>query len=368
MLRALLSLLLLTPSCFLSISEPNEGAAQGGTSAQGGAGGGDGGGGSAPERHFLYVVGGQIAGGTNSNGVFVATVDAAGALSWRSTAPLPEPSGIDYPAAIGLRGRLFVIGGTAGPNIDTVYWTDPDPDTGEINAWTQGPPIDGPRFRHAVAAAGDDLYVLAGKGDSGSFLDDVQRAAYDAALGVTPWTTLGPLPAPRHRFRAVGSPTHLYAIGGSSYDPTTMLEANASDTIFVGAITPRDVTWSTYTHPSFESRYNAAATIHGGRLYVTGGAFGSGASPRDDVAHAALGDDGMPGPFTTEIDGFGEPREAHGAVLAGDRLYIVGGLTAQGVTASCRVAALDGGPLAWSDAAPLPEARGFHGTAVLTAP
>ena len=96
-----------------------------------------------------------------------------------------------HAAVTGSDGRIYAIGGTAGPNIyNTVERYDPS-----NNTWATVAPVPTARWGLAAATGGDGcIYAIGGiTGPPGTILNVVE--AYDP--GSNSWTTVAPMPTRR---------------------------------------------------------------------------------------------------------------------------------------------------------------------------
>jgi N-acetylneuraminic acid mutarotase len=254
----------------------------------------------------LYVMGGSD--GTNiqsTTAVYDPTLNG-----WTTTAPMLTPR-TQLAAVAGSDGRIYAIGGTsAGGIVNTVEAYNPANGT-----WLPAAPL--PTARAGLAAVtGPDgrIYALGGH-TSLSAQNTVE--AYDPATNT--WATVAPMPTARDGLTAVVGPDgRIYAIGGIN-------SSGALNT--VEAYDPTTNTWST-SAPLPTARFGLASAVGAdGRIYALGGAnnFNSGtgtfsvlntAEAYDPTTNTWSMATALPTPRTNQ------------AVLAGPdgRLYSIGGL------------------------------------------
>jgi N-acetylneuraminic acid mutarotase len=126
---------------------------------------------------------------------------------WRPLSSVPQ--GRHHAAMAALGGRLILTGGFdnlpfgAGDAVDETWIYHPDKDS-----WRLGPAMPGRRAAHAVAVAGDRLYVVGGVGANPEKL-----YAFDAAAGS--WEILPTaLPTLREHLAAATVDGRIHAIAG----------------------------------------------------------------------------------------------------------------------------------------------------------
>jgi N-acetylneuraminic acid mutarotase len=139
---------------------------------------------------LVYVIGGR------REGVSVADASTYDPVTetWSSIADLPEAR--DHMAIGAVDGRILVVGGRDGSTIsahtDRVDVYEPNSDT-----WVSAAPMPTSRAGMAAGVLGGHLFVAGGEGNpdlpSGVF---EQLEAYDPLADA--WTTLPPMPLPRH--------------------------------------------------------------------------------------------------------------------------------------------------------------------------
>ena len=178
------------------------------------------------------------------------------ATAWTTAAPLPdargEGSGTVVETADG--PRLAVVGGLSGfgRTNDDVTLYDPTDD-----AWTTLTPLPAPRHHTAAAAIEGRLYV---SGGSPSATDLTTETADLWALNVEDggeWEELEPLPQPRWGHRMVALDGRLYAVGGQP-GPDVQVYDPEADSWSLGAPLP-------------EVRDHLGVIVHDGEIWVLGG-------------------------------------------------------------------------------------------------
>lgn len=345
--------------------------------------------GATVEGDQLVVVGGDD--GALSADVLTAAFLADGGLgAFVRAGALPSArSGVAVSSRV---GHLLVAGGetASGPSLEVL--TAPL-GPGTVGPWSSNPPLPSPRVRASAAVHGGQVVLVGGAGS------DVVAARWHSDGRVTAFSPLGTvpelrpglaaavagdelfvaggdvarpvvsarlapvasagtfvagpsLPAPRRAARLVSTATHVYLLGGSS--PS----ADFAD-VLVAARQPDDTLgpWVPTT-PLPQGRYLHVALVAGRRLYVLGGTTGMG--PTADALTAPLLDDGGVGDWTPTTPLPDAGNEAAGAVV-GDSLFVMGGQAGPASDSVVRATVLsDGGLSSWSPTTSLPRARWGH--------
>lgn len=144
--------------------------------------------------------------------------------AWRTAAPLPEPRGEASGTVVETADgpQLAVVGGLSGfgRTRDDVTLYDP-----RDEVWSTLTPLPEPRHHTAVAAIGGTLYVSGGSPSATDLSTATpQLWALDVEAGGE-WEVLDALPQPRWGHRMVAVDGRLYAVGGQPgpdvqiYDP-----------------------------------------------------------------------------------------------------------------------------------------------------
>lgn len=153
----------------------------------------------------IYVVGGYPSTRISVDSVQVYDIESD---SWRLTTPYPTT--INHASAVGLNGRLYVIGGqtnAGGRNRKSRYTSAVhalDPKTGK---WTARAPMPTARSAMAHAVIDGRIFVAGGRPPRGH-----DFAVYDPKADK--WTTLPDLPTARNHMAAAAIGGKLYVAGG----------------------------------------------------------------------------------------------------------------------------------------------------------
>jgi len=261
----------------------------------------------------------------------------------------------------------------------------PAPSVGQEGAWEQAPSMRNARAAHAVVSVGDAIFALAGTGEGGNPVLEVER--FDGSRWVaesslpgkglnapaaavlngriyliggfntstnTPtdrvevydpvaksWSEAAPLPEPRGGHAAVVLNSKIHVIGGGNSQRT--LE-------FHSAYDPANNTWIDLAQLP-RSEGSPAATVLDGKIYAIGGRSGS----------SDFGDVYIYDPATDKWDSGPSisPRGTAGAVVYCGAIYVFGGESQAEQTSLNLVEWLDVASRVWNTANPMPTARNF---------
>jgi N-acetylneuraminic acid mutarotase len=246
-----------------------------------------------------------VCGGFGLGGVTVATVEAYDTTSGSWTTLAPMPVALNHPAAAALGGKVYVFGGDSPTRTENVA-LELDP---QANAWTMRSRM--PTARNAAVAIplGDRIYVIGGTPGG----RDVE--AYHP--GSDTWTRLQPMPTPRNHLAGGASSGRLYVVGGRP--PLTLNVVEAYD--------PTTNGWSTRT-PMPTGRSGHAAVVVRGCLYVFGGE-GNALRPDGVFPHNEAYDPRRDA--WESLAPMPTPRHGIGAAAVGERVFIAGGASLQGL-------------------------------------
>ncbi|OMC20612.1 serine/threonine-protein kinase [Mycobacterium colombiense] len=329
------------------------------------------------------VVGGRIivAGGVDSNGALLNTVEIFDGNSWTLGAPIPTPR--QMLAAASDEKLVYMVGGTNGTtDLATVEAYDP-----AAKSWTRLPDLPQPRGDLGVALTDRRLVAVGGQ-SAGQVLKSV--SALD--LTTNTWAGLPDMAIARHGMAVDAIGQAVYSIGGSSdigdgqatssaealQLPARRMQPAAQWRSLPDAPTPRLMTaWTVLddkiwimgglrdgaalqTVESYDPRtgvwqpqpalpiplHHAAAATYRGEVVVLGGAS-------SDLTQASAKVFALRGGKWVELPGLTHARAALAAAVVGDKLVVVGGQNAKQLVGQTEV--FDGN--AWHDAANMPTPR-----------
>ncbi|MBI5241471.1 MAG: hypothetical protein HY926_13445 [Elusimicrobia bacterium] len=297
----------------------------------------------------------------------ISWVLACGGLSWGAgfTSLNPLPEAFSGHSLVSVSGYLCNIGGLSGTNGalsgNKVFCAQARPD-GTVGDWVQRTSLPEPVFFHSALSAGSRIYVLGGyhyNEAAGLFVSSTVYYAEVAADGtVSPWASAAPLPEPAFFMGAAVWDGTIYVTGG--WDAQWLLSsAYSADIRPDGSLAPwqtrRSLPQGVYTH----------AAVSNGTLYLLGGAVENGTLIHNLVYHARINADKSLGEWGTTSP-LPQPLSNHAAVTAGGRIIVAGGWT--GPYATDAVVAADIQPDqtlgGWAGLPSLPQPLYMHGGAV----
>jgi len=193
----------------------------------------------------LYIVGGFNGSNLNVNEAYDPASD-----TWSTKAAMP--TGRLGPAAGVIGGKLYVVGGNNGSNLNVNEEYDPEADT-----WSAKAAMPTARYYLAAGVINSRLYAVGGTINDHNSLNTNEE--YDPKSDT--WSTKALMPTARFALSAGVFSGKLYAVGGLSFEDR--LNANEE-------YNPATDTWSAKA-PMPRGRDSLSAGVIGGKLYVAGG-------------------------------------------------------------------------------------------------
>jgi len=202
---------------------------------------------------------------------------------WTEGPPLPSPRA--GASAVFFSGSAYVIGGVSpgGAPTDTVFVGSPDAASGKITSWTESTDLKlpAPRADAAVVVSGDGIFLVGGR-DANGPVATVWKAPLNTKTGkLKAWVATGSLPAPRANATAVLQGTHLFVYGGDDAGgPMTAVARLEIGTkgdeagMVTGSSTPTAEAAAQTDLP--QARKGAMGFVSNGIFYYVGGEGGSG--------------------------------------------------------------------------------------------
>jgi N-acetylneuraminic acid mutarotase len=213
--------------------------------------------------------------------------------------------------------------------------------------WRSESPLPVPRGEVAAAKIGGEIAIVGGFLADGS---SSRRVDAFSSSATSPWRALPDLPTAVNHALAAGWRGRLYVAGG--YGDTGRLRT--AWVLDAGA-------WRPLPALPYGLAAGGAAVV-GGKLYLVGGVAGN--ADRSVLVRRALVLD-LARPDRWRFTPGPTGREHLAVVAAGRRLYAIGGRTAGFDTNTRLVETWRPGERGWRRLAPLPEARGGTGAAVV---
>ncbi len=251
-------------------------------------------------------------GGATTSGITAAAyrLDTA-TNTWASIAPLPEPRA--QAGAVSDGTDIYIVGGgdAAGQVTNTLWRYDP-----ATNTYATLPASSDAADGAAVVYLRGKVYRIAGSGTSGPL---ASVAAFTIATQT--WTPLAPYPFPIEDLMATTDGTYLYAAGG-----------------FAAGSAGSNKTYRYDPHAGFWDD-TAIADLPGGRL-AAGSAFYNGRWILAGGANNVTLDSRLAWDPATDawrsLETLPAPVAAPGTGVAGDSLYLVGGIGPNGLVPAVR--------------------------------
>jgi N-acetylneuraminic acid mutarotase len=243
----------------------------------------------------IYAIGGTGVGGP------VLDVERFDGTRWVNETKLPG-DGLNAPAAVYLRGRIYVIGGFEGLGsrpTDKLLIYDL-----ETHVWSDGPRMRAPRGGHAAVVLDGKIHVLGG-GNSESTIAD--HSVFDPETNR--WSELKRLRRAKGSVAAVVFGGKIVAIGGRS---------GSFDFGDVDVYDAARDTWS--KGPKIGPRGTSGAAVYRGAVYVFGGESQAQAKTLSGVMRLTS----LKGVWR-RVSKLPTARNYARAVLLNDAVYVVGG-------------------------------------------
>jgi N-acetylneuraminic acid mutarotase len=263
----------------------------------------------------VYVIGGFVPPRRTS-----AAVERLRAGRWSRVRPLPVP--LNHAAAVGYRGRVYVVGGYAGRNgltqpVKSLYRYDP-----KSGRWTRLPDMPTARAALAVGVVGGRLHAVGG--NTGRGQTDVLEI-YDVAR--RRWSRGPSFSVPREHLGGAAARGRFYAVAGRNFQDGNLAVVEAYD--------PRTKRWSRLPDVPKARGGNGAAALGDG-IVAVGGEEGAGTIAEVDRYDFSAR-------RWQRLDPMPTPRHGLAVVTVGDRLYTVSGGPKPGMQFSNAVEILRGG-------------------------
>lgn len=285
-------------------------------------------GGAVVSGNHAYLIGGVATSATAER----ASIDVGGGLGAPATATFALSTARDRYARAVIGSNLYLVGGSTNDTTLSSVERAPIASDGSLGAFTTltSTSLVTPRDEPALAVIGSYLYVLGGaQAGGGPFIASVERAPInaDGSLGAFATVSGVTLVTARDSFQTVVAGSWLYVIGG--YDGSSVASIERAAINADGSLG----TFSTVSSALIAGR-NAFATMVADRyLYVIGGCQ-LGHCPLASIERAALATDGSIGAFATVSSTLATARYGFALVVAGSRVYTLGG---EGTAPSTRI-------------------------------
>ena len=295
---------------------------------------------------YVYIISGWAGGSYADPSVERAPIMADGSLgAFAIVAGVSLVTGrFDHTATV-YGGQLYIVGGLPGTNFLTRVERATIHDDGTIDTFAEIPvDLAAERGGHGTLILGNDLYVVGGCDTNGPVPPDkqVERATIHGAgaLGTLATATATALATPRADHATVALGSYVYAIGGTS-GGTSLGSVERATVAPDGSLGP----FSTVGVSLVTPRSSFATAIVRDSLYVIGGQTDAGLTA--SVERAPIMADGTLGAFQTAAAiALATPRKGGTATILGgfpsnEYLYVIGGEGSAGPLATIEQAPID---------------------------
>ncbi len=257
----------------------------------------------------IFVVGGLTeSGGSTKVEVFDPFIN-----TWRSGPALPVS--LHHAMAVSYRGELVVIGGWTPDGPDLTAITSADVYALRGDTWEELPPLPEPRAAGAATVVGDEIVVAGGQDATGELVQSTEVFDGDS------WRSGEPIPTPREHLVAASAGQYAYVAGGrflSSEENTDVLER----------YDPASDSWEQLPPmPTARGSIGGAAIIKDDALVIVGGEEPTGALGTTEV-YSISNEEWSSAPDLPT------PRHGAGITRVGTTVYVIGGATQAGHSAS----------------------------------
>ena len=287
---------------------------------------------------YIYVLGGTVSGGTQTNTVEYATINSNGTIGTWGTTTVFTTGRASF-AAVAYNGYMYVMGGQSGGNTlySDVQVAAINSGTGAVGTWGSpqasgcsincGNTLPSSVFGQAAVAAGGYLYSIGGctSISSGNCGSSPTASSYQAVVNAD--GTLGSWSAitttnltGRYQHAAVVANNYLYVLGGCTAVSGGSCTTTPNDVQYasINPLTGAVSSWKTASTTFATGRTNIEATVIGNYLYVIGGSLTT------DIQYAPIYANGSVGNWTATT-AFGTARTTSGLASYGNTVYLVGG-------------------------------------------
>ena len=227
--------------------------------------------------------------------------------TWRRGAAAPGgPSSEGTAVAHG--GSIYALGGRDGTQNHMNHRYTP-----ATNTWTVLPPMPTGRTGLAAAVAGDAIFAIGGRRDTGGPCSGRPLARVERySIASNTWTKAAPLPARRSDIGAIAHGGRIYVFGGCANGASTVTHA-------VEIYNPVTNTWAKGAPmPTARAGFYGVGIV-GGNIYVMGGLNAAGRPSRANevynIAHNTW----------SKATPMRHPRGEMGVTSHGGRIFTVGG-------------------------------------------
>ena len=246
--------------------------------------------------------------------------------SWSRAADMPID--VTHCNAVVVDGTVWLAGGYRGPHpgvpIANVLRYDVAAD-----AWSEGPPLPVPTAAGTLVLVDRTLHYIGGFLDRDTTVDSHWALAVD---GGTTWERRAPLPVARGHLASAVVGGRIYAIGGQQRHDTDPVDLDV-----VHAYDPARDAWTAVAHLlTPRSHFEAATFVHDGRIVIVGGRNNARWRPLNRVALANVTTYDPATDTWTELPALPMALMSACAQVIDGRLIVTNGCVMDGVAGQAR--------------------------------
>jgi len=274
---------------------------------------------------YLYVAGGYPGGGTPTDAVIYAQLNADGAIgAWQTTVSLG--TAVARAGGVAYNGYLYVVDGDTGSNTatSTVQYAKINPAGTTVPFTVSSNTFSTARDDVCSTTYNGHIYAIGGSTDDASTASNiVQYATLNTSTGdASGWSATTSLPAARAQAGCVAWNGHLYVAGGwTTGAPTTVTKL-----VYYTSIGANGALGSTWTTVNLSSSGTAGWTDAGAFVYASGGVTNLYVIGRSESGHAAINaSTGALGAWDNTDDSVPYGGSQQGMAQIGNYLYSIGG-------------------------------------------
>lgn len=201
----------------------------------------------------IYVPGGELA-----NGQVTDRLEIYDPLQDQWTQGPRLPQALSAYALVAYEGRLYLFGGWDGERFRReVYSYAPAPD-GQPGEWVEKTPLLEAKGYTAAAVSGGRIYLMGGQNNSGTVLaeNDIYAPAQDVNSQSDPWQVGMPLPEGRYRHAIANAGDLLFVIGGTDDGDQALanLQFAPASNLWQRSVSPVEKTWTDLGAAAFSTQ------------------------------------------------------------------------------------------------------------------
>jgi len=274
-------------------------------------------------KNYIYLLGGYN--GSALNNIQRASFDSKGYLTttWSNIGTLPvQMYSMGYVAT---RNRFYLIGGINNSNhLSTVYSVAINED-GTLGAFRTETPLPNPRYASTCFVIKDKLYVVGGRDSSNNYTNTIYRTTINNDGALSSWETLPNFPINTGHGRPMLIKNRIYIFGAYHYENNT----NTSKIYYATFDNSGNIGPWIYVSNMPSNIYGSSIVCTDNYVFSIGGSSDSNNQSTDAIYRAPILSDGSIGAWT-QIGNAPVAAYYAQAVIAGNKIYFIGGLNNTG--------------------------------------